>query len=90
MVNDSHNPYDDDAKAAADETNKVLAADEAKTAVSWDAIRKLLPDPIDQNSLNELIRIVNSATDQNEKVASLINNIGTLAGVVIKTLGQIR
>lgn len=91
MANDTVNPFDDAAKAAADETNQALAGEEAKiTTVSWGELKKKLPNQADQKNLDQLMQIVNSATDHNGKVAALINNVQVLGGVIVKVLTQIR
>lgn len=91
MPDDTLNPFDNAAKAAAEETDEALAGEEAKiTAVSWEELKKKLPSPIDQKNLDQLIQIVNDATDHNEKVASLISNVETLGGTIVKILSNIR
>ena len=92
MLDDSNsqNPFEEDAKRAADETDKQLAGAQARVAtVSWDGLKKMLPNPGDQQQLNELIKIVQRDTAHNEKVASLIANIGTLGGIVVKVLSRL-
>jgi len=87
---DSKNPFEEDAKQAADETDKQLAGAQARVStVSWDGLKKMLPNPGDQQQLNELIKIVQGATDHNQKVASLIANISTLGGIVVKVLSRV-
>lgn len=85
------NPFDDAADRAAQETDAALAGEEAKLAVlGWDDLKKMLPSPVDQKNLDDLIEIVNGATSHNQKVAALIANIQKLGGVVVKVLSQIR
>jgi len=87
MANDTPNPFDEAAKAAADKTDQALAGEEAKLKTpSWDEIRKKLPNPVDQKNLDQLIQIVNEATDHNDKVAALISNAATLGGTIVKIL----
>ena len=91
MPNDSSNPFDDAAKAAADATDQELAGEEAKIrTIGWDDLKKMLPNPVDQKNLDQLMQIVNDATDHNEKVATLISNVSTLGGTIVKILGNIR
>ncbi len=88
--NSSSNPFESDAKDAAQETDKELAGAEARLAtVTWDGLKKMLPNPVDQQQLSELMKIVQAATDHNQKVASLIANIGTLGGIVVKVLSRV-
>jgi hypothetical protein len=92
MLDDSNsqNPFEEDAKKAADETDTKLAGARARvTTVSWDGLKKMLPSPGDQQQLNELLKIVQGATEHNEKVASLIANISTLGGIVVKVLSRL-
>jgi len=52
MPNDSSNPFDDAAKAAADATDQELAGEEAKIrTIGWDDLKKMLPNPVDQRTL---------------------------------------
>ena len=91
MPNNTPNPFDDAARAAADETDRTLAGEEAKLRTpSWDEIKKKLPSSIDQKNLDQLIQIVTDATDHNEKVAALISNAATLGGTIVKILSTIR
>src|SRR5881396_1155091 len=55
-----------------------------------DELRKRLTSPIDQKNLDQLIQIVNDATDHNEKVAALIINIQTLGSTIVKILSNVR
>jgi hypothetical protein len=90
MANDTANPFRKAAEDAARETDEELAAEEAKAkAVTWDELKKMLPSPVDQQNLDELMQIVNSATAHNQKVAALIQNIEKLGGVLIKVLSKI-
>ncbi len=89
--NKTNNPFDEAARAAADETDRTLAGEEAKLKTpGWDELRKRLPSPIDQRNLDQLIQIVNDKTDHNEKVAALIGNVATLGGTIVKILSNIR
>jgi proline dehydrogenase len=91
MPNDSQNPFAEAAEAAARETDEELAGEEAKlTTPSWDELKKKLPSPVDQKNLDQLIQIVNDATDHNEKVAALIQNVSALGGTIVKVLSTIR
>lgn len=88
--NDSPNPFESAASQVAQQTNQQLADSEAKLAtLSWDELKKMLPDPLDQQQLTNLMNIVQAATDHNEKVASLIANIDALGSVVVKVLSRV-
>jgi len=88
--NDSSNPFESDAEKAAQQTDQQLSSAETTlTAVTWTDLKKMLPNPLDQQQLTDLMNIVQAATDHNEKVASLIANIDALGGVVVKVLSQV-
>jgi hypothetical protein len=82
------NPF----KRAGEQAVKIAdgnnAAALATLAPSWDNIRQMLP-PKEQDDLEELERIVRQSTDHNTKVASLVNNISSLGGVVVKVLSHL-
>jgi hypothetical protein len=91
MPNDSPNRFDRAMDVAADETDQALASEEAKVRTpGWDELRKKLPSPVDQKNLDQLIQIVNDATDHNEKVAALIHNVSALGGTIVKVLSTLR
>ena len=81
------NPFEEAARKAAEKTDEQLGAQQPK-GITWEEVQKMLPDPADQERLNELMQIVQAATAHNEKVASLIQNINKLGGVVVKVLSK--
>lgn len=84
------NPFREDMERAAAKTDKKLAGQQAKlTTMSWDQLKQMLPSQVDQNDLDELMRVVNDATNHNERVAALIKNIGQLGGIIAKVLTKI-
>ncbi len=69
------------------ETNQELADELAKrTRLTTEQIQKLLPSKQDKQLLDELIKVVNSATSENAKVAALRENFAALGGTVIRIL----
>jgi hypothetical protein len=85
------NPFDDAAAQAAAETDNALAGEQSKIGLpAQNALRKMLPTLQDQQTLDEMIRTVNAATNQNEQVAALINNISSFGGVIVKLLRNAR
>jgi len=91
MTNDPSNPFDEAAEAAAADTDAALAKDEAKVrTLSWEELKKKLPNPVDQRNIDQLVAIVNGATEHNEKVAALISNVSTLGGTIVKVLSNLR
>lgn len=85
------NPFEAGAQKAAQAADRRTADEESKLALpQWDELRKMLPDPQDQQKLDQLVEIVNKDTAHNEKVAALLKNINTLGDVVVKTLGALK
>ena len=85
------NRFKKGSKEAAKRADIITAKELQKlNAPTWDEVKKILPEPQDQKDLDELIKIVKQDTDHNEKVASLTQNIGSVANIVIKTLGTLR
>jgi hypothetical protein len=80
------NPFNDIAAAAAKKIDDRTAAQQAALVPSWDSVKAMLPDPLDQKKLDDLQAIVKSSADHNAQVASLTNNIASLAPVVLKAL----
>jgi len=81
------NPFDSAAAQAAAETDTALTGEQVKIGLpAQSALKKMLPTLQDQQTLDDLIRSVNAATDHNEQVAALINNISSFAGVIVKLL----
>jgi len=90
MSKKTRNPFDTAAQEAADETSRELAGEETRvTTVTWKDVRKMLPDLLDQQHLDELVGIVKSSSEENEKVALLVRNIETLGGVIVKVLSRV-
>ncbi len=92
MLNDenSQNPFDRAAEDAAKQTNDALKGEDVKVrSITWDQLKEMLPSQMDQQQLNELIKIVNSATDHNERVAALVQNISKLGGIIVKVLSKV-
>jgi len=86
-----NNPFDGAAVQAAAETDDALAGEQAKIGLpAQSALKRMLPTLQDQQTLDDLIRTVNAATDHNEQVAALTNNISSFAGVIVKLLRSAR
>ena len=54
------------------------------TSLTTKEVQDLFPKKADQEELLELLKIVSSAANDNEKKARLIERIGDVAGAVIK------
>lgn len=77
------------ATHAAAQTDEALASEEAALELpTWDQIRRRLPEPSDQEALDEMIAAVSTETDENRREAALVQNIDRWAGVVVKILGK--
>ena len=77
--------FDDEAEKA----NKQLAGDLAKRSPLTEAeIQNLLPKKVDKENFERLLKIVNSATTDNQKLAALRENLEGLGGVALKILGR--
>ncbi len=75
------------AEEAAELTRKELDGELAKiTSLSEEKLARLLPNKSDKEKFAELMAIVNSSTNRNNKVAQLRNNIDRLGVVVVKLL----
>ena len=79
------NPYDFGPEAEL--TNKELAGELAKLSpLTAEQIEKMMPTKLDKKRFKQLLEIVNGAASQNKKVASIVDNITELGGVVTKVL----
>jgi hypothetical protein len=79
-----------DFGAEADATNQQFAARLATlTTLSATDIERLLPTRADKESLAELISIVNAATTDHQRLASLRGRFEQVGGTVLKLLGTV-
>jgi hypothetical protein len=56
------------------------------TTMSEERIAEIAPEPADKEKLAQLLGIVNSATDENNKIALIKKNFDTLAGTIVNAL----
>jgi len=76
-----------DFSKAARLTNEELAAEISKlTPLTQGELEQLLPKKEDKARLAELLKILGSATSQNQKVAALEQNFAKLGGVAVTML----
>lgn len=81
------NPYEEAAKRAADLTDEKYASEISSLCrLKDEEINSLFPGKADKDKLLKLLKIVNDATNENQKVAVLTQNIGNLAGTVVKVV----
>lgn len=84
-MSNGENPFERAAIEAAEKTNRELADElSGLTRLTNRQIQRLFPTRADKKRLTELLVIVNSATEENEKILRLKENLQELGGVVIK------
>lgn len=54
------------------------------TALRASELESLFPKQSDRDEIVELLKIVNSATSENNKKAKIVKNIGKVSGAVVK------
>ena len=78
---------DDAADNAADRTDAKLASRISSiTRMTDEEIEELFPKPADVKKLVNLMKIVKSAGDRNNKINKIISNVDELAGTVLTLL----
>ena len=55
----------------------------------WEDLRSMIPQPEDQEALDEMIRKLKETTDHNEKVAALVGNVNQVAGALVEVLDRV-
>lgn len=74
---------------AKDKTDKELASEiSGLTRLTDDEIQELFPQTADLEKLADLMAIVKSADDQNQKINKIVENSEKFAGVVITLLNK--
>ena len=58
------------------------------TRMTDEEVKKLFPDPADVKKLAELMQIVKTAGDRNDKVNKIVANIEDFGGIVLTLLGK--
>jgi hypothetical protein len=78
------------ARESGARTNEELDAEISRLTPLRDSqIARLLPNKGDKEKLAKLMEIVLDATEENEKIASLRDNIEELGSVAIRILGAV-
>lgn len=78
------------AENAARETNNQLDARIASlTKLTQDDIRNTFPTKADKQKLDELIMIVKSDMDQQQKINAIVDKSERFAGIILSLLGKI-
>ena len=81
------NPYEDAARRAAELTDEKYASEISSLCRFKDEeINQLFPKRSDKDSLLELLKVVNSATEENEKVKEFKENIENLGSVAVRLI----
>jgi len=85
--------FDRDADKAIEEAGKRTDAKLASvvssvTRLTDDEIQELFPEPADVGKLKELMKVVKSAGDKNEKINSIVNNSEQFAGIIVTLLSK--
>lgn len=77
-------------KKASKKTRQQFADEIARrTSFTEQELKTLFPKQTDRDELDELLKIVKSATDENKRKARLIKNIDKVAGAVLKVAGKV-
>ena len=80
---------DDAIKVAGDRTDAKLASViSSVTRLTDDEIQELFPDPADVKKLKELMKVVKTAGDRNDKINSIISNSEEFAGIIVTLLSK--
>lgn len=79
------NPFEEAAHRTAEATDKQYASELSSLCRLTDVeIEKYFPARGDKDALLELLNAVKGATDENEKIGKLKDNIDRFAGTVLK------
>lgn len=82
--------FDDILDEAEAQTNKQLADKiAALTKLAPQDIETLAPSATDKLKLTQLIEIVRSAADANDKKAQILANIESYAGIILNIAGKV-
>lgn len=76
-------------KAAGDRTDEKLASRiSSVTRLTDEEIQELFPDPADVKRLKDLMKVVKSAGDRNDKINTIVSNAEEFGGVILTLLGK--
>ncbi len=68
--------------------NKLASKISSITQMTDDEVKELFPNPADVKKLTELMQIVQSADDRNNKINKIVSNAEEFGGVVLTLLGK--
>ncbi len=75
-------------KSANATDNKLASKISSITQMTDDEVKELFPNPADVKKLTELMQIVQSADDRNNKINKIVSNAEEFGGVVLTLLGK--
>ena len=88
--NDLEKNIDKAADSAAKKTDEKLASKISSiTRLTDDEIVELFPEPSDVKKLFELMKIVKSGENRNNKINKIVDNSEKFAGIVVTLLGKL-
>jgi TRAP-type mannitol/chloroaromatic compound transport system substrate-binding protein len=87
--NNLENSLDEIIKDAAKNTDDVLATKIASiTRLTSEEIKELFPEPTEVKNLAELMNIVKSAEERNNKINKIVENSEKFSGVILTLLSK--
>ncbi len=83
------NEIDDIIAESADETDQKLASKISSiTRMTDDEVKELFPVPADAKKLTELMKVVKSSEDRNNKINKIVANAEEFGGIVLTLLSK--
>ena len=83
------NEIDDIIAESANETDQKLASKISSiTRMTDDEVKELFPDPADVKKLVELMKVVKSSENRNNKINKIVDNAEMFGGIVLTLLSK--
>ena len=83
------NKIDDIIAESANETDQKLASKISSiTRMTDDEVKELFPDPADVKKLAELMKVVKSSENRNNKINKIVDNAEMFGGIVLTLLSK--
>jgi len=83
------NEIDDIIAESANETDQKLASKISSiTRMTDDEVKELFPDPADVKKLAELMKVVKSSENRNNKINKIVDNAEMFGGIVLTLLSK--
>jgi hypothetical protein len=84
-----NNEIDDIIAESADETDQKLASKISSiTRMTDDEVKELFPDPADVKKLAELMKVVKSSENRNNKINKMVANAEEFGGIVLTLISK--